>query len=221
MHQREHAFRQALGLSLAVHIAVFGSALAFAQSGGARLLSGIRTIHVSLVGPVGQHGTGGGTVRRERPVNLPAPAPIAVAAQATAAAPPVEPVDQGAALTEAAAGADAAVSSGHVSAGVNRGVDGADDASAGGFARGPWAELAAALERAKTYPRLARERGIEGTVVIRFHVLPSGDIDGITVVRSSGAKVLDEASVRTVQRAAPVAAGWGWIEVPMVYQLKD
>ena len=36
-----------------------------------------------------------------------------------------------------------------------------------------------------------------------------------------GAKVLDDASVRTVLKAAPVPFVEGWVEVPMVYELKD
>jgi len=83
-----------------------------------------------------------------------------------------------------------------------------------------WQRLHSALESAKTYPRLARERGIEGTVLVRFKVLPSGDIDGVNVVKSSGAAVLDEASVKTVYRAAPMPYVKGWVEVPMVYELK-
>jgi protein TonB len=80
--------------------------------------------------------------------------------------------------------------------------------------------LQRAIEKAKTYPRFARERGIEGTVLVRFKVLPSGDIEAVDVVRSSGAQILDEASVNTVYRAAPMPYVKGWVEVPMVYELK-
>ncbi len=80
--------------------------------------------------------------------------------------------------------------------------------------------LQSAIEKAKNYPRLARERGIEGVVLVKFRVLPSGDVEEVSVVRSSGASILDEASVRTVRRAAPMPYVNGWVEVPMVYELK-
>jgi protein TonB len=80
--------------------------------------------------------------------------------------------------------------------------------------------LHSAIERAKTYPRFAREHGIEGTVLVRFKVLPTGDIETVRVIKSSGAQILDDASVRTVYRAAPMPYVNGWVEVPMVYELK-
>ena len=80
--------------------------------------------------------------------------------------------------------------------------------------------LQSAIEQSKTYPRLARERGIEGTVLVRFKVLPSGTVETVNVVRSSGASILDEASVTTVYRAAPLPFVSGWVEVPMSYVLK-
>jgi protein TonB len=83
-----------------------------------------------------------------------------------------------------------------------------------------WQRLHAALEKAKTYPRFARERGIEGSVLVRFKVLPSGDVETVNIVRSSGVEILDEASVRTVYRAAPMPYVSGWVEVPMSYVLK-
>ncbi len=83
-----------------------------------------------------------------------------------------------------------------------------------------WALIVSSIERVKNYPRPARERGIEGVVLVRFRVLPSGEVQEVTIAKSSGAAILDEASVRTVQRAAPMPYVSGWIEVPMVYELK-
>ncbi len=90
----------------------------------------------------------------------------------------------------------------------------------GGIPQDLMLHLQRAIEKAKTYPRFARERGIEGTVLVRFKVLPSGDIEAVDVVRSSGMQILDEASVKTVYRAAPMPYVKGWVEVPMVYELK-
>jgi protein TonB len=97
--------------------------------------------------------------------------------------------------------------------------DGSAQAGAA-FSSEQWKQLHAAIERAKTYPRLAREQGVEGVVLVRFKVAPSGDIEKVDVVKSSGSDILDQASVRTVRRAAPMPYLNGWIEVPMSYVLK-
>jgi protein TonB len=112
-----------------------------------------------------------------------------------------------------------AVSEGEAGGGASGPGEGAGTAAAA-FASEQWLQLQSAIEKAKTYPRFARERGIEGTVLVRFKVLPTGDIETVNVVKSSGAQILDDASVRTVYRAAPMPFVNGWVEVPMVYELK-
>jgi protein TonB len=49
------------------------------------------------------------------------------------------------------------------------------------------------------YPRLAREAGWEGTVMLRIEVLPDGRAGTVTVQSTSGFSVLDEAAVTAVQ----------------------
>lgn len=83
-----------------------------------------------------------------------------------------------------------------------------------------WAIISAALEKAKSYPRLARERGLQGVVRVRFKLKPSGDVDRVEIAKSSGSDVLDAASVKTVYRASPMPHVNGWLEVPMTYVLK-
>lgn len=83
-----------------------------------------------------------------------------------------------------------------------------------------WALIEAAIERTKNYPRLARERGIQGVTLIRFKVKPSGDVESTEILKSSGSEILDAASIRTVYSAAPLPYVRGWIEVPMAYVLK-
>ncbi len=83
-----------------------------------------------------------------------------------------------------------------------------------------WAVIVSSIERVKSYPRIARERGIEGVVHLRFRVRPEGEVDRVEIVRSSGYEILDTASVRTVYRAAPMPYVRGWIEVPIAYVLK-
>jgi TonB family protein len=89
-----------------------------------------------------------------------------------------------------------------------------------GFSTEQWQQLYTAIERAKNYPRFARERGIEGTVLVRFRVLPNGEIEKVDIIKSSGSDILDTASVSTVYRAAPMPYVNGWVEVPMSYVLK-
>jgi TonB family protein len=90
----------------------------------------------------------------------------------------------------------------------------------GGISPEEWANLAAAIERTKNYPRLARERGIEGVVRVRFRLTSSGTVEKIEIVKSSGSVILDNASISTVYRAAPMPHVSGWVEMPMKYVLK-
>ncbi len=79
--------------------------------------------------------------------------------------------------------------------------------------------IASALERAKRYPVIAREQGIQGVVNLRFTLTPSGAVEKVEIVQSSGYAVLDDASIRTVYRAAPLPYLAGWITVPIAYVL--
>jgi TonB family protein len=210
---------KAFGLSIAVHIVIFGSALAFAHYGGPLFRTDSRSIMISLVGP-------GAAVSGSADAAL-IPRAAAVAASHAPQVPDMS--DTGLPQTGGTEQHSIAPAPGGGNNGVGdrTGNSTVQEAAAAGGSGTPgyspeqWDELRSALERAKNYPRLARERGIEGTVLVRFHVLPSGEVDTIDVVKSSGAKVLDDASVRTVLRAAPVRFVEGWVEVPMVYQLKN
>jgi protein TonB len=56
-----------------------------------------------------------------------------------------------------------------------------------------------ALERSKVYPRSRRS----GTVLVKFTVGPTGNLLSRVVEKSSGNKLLDEAAMDAVERAAP------------------
>ena len=77
-----------------------------------------------------------------------------------------------------------------------------------------------AIERAKTYPVLARQRGMEGTVYVSFRVTPSGEPDEIEIKKSSGHRILDSATVKVVQKAAPYPLLDNRVEVPVAYRLR-
>ena len=55
------------------------------------------------------------------------------------------------------------------------------------------------------YPEEARQRGISGNLVLEVALSPDGNIHQITVRRSSGHQILDEAAIRIVELAAPYA----------------
>ncbi len=77
------------------------------------------------------------------------------------------------------------------------------------------------------YPRLLREQGIEGTVLVRAAVGPDGLAQTVELVATSGHRLLDQAALRAVQRwrfiparlnDAPVASV---VEFPVSFRLTD
>ncbi len=75
------------------------------------------------------------------------------------------------------------------------------------------------IEAAKRYPKVARAMGIEGTAVVRFRLEPSGQVERVEVVRSSGSEILDRASLETVRDAAPLPYKEGWLKVGIVFKI--
>ena len=69
------------------------------------------------------------------------------------------------------------------------------------------------------YPRLAREAGWEGTVLLRVEVLPDGSTGSVAVHKTSGHHVLDEAALSAVQRWWFVPAMDGNFPIRSVVQL--
>lgn len=71
------------------------------------------------------------------------------------------------------------------------------------------------------YPRLALQRGYQGTVVVNFTVQPSGEITSVEVGQSSGFTILDDAAVNTIRKYWRFAPGpLRYHFVPIVFQLK-
>lgn len=66
------------------------------------------------------------------------------------------------------------------------------------------AEVLSWLGRYKKYPLFARERGLQGRVVLRLAVARSGHVTATSVEHSSGAEVLDDAALDMVHRADPL-----------------
>jgi protein TonB len=77
------------------------------------------------------------------------------------------------------------------------------------------------IEAVKRYPEDARRDSIQGTVSVRFRVHADGQLERVELVRSSGSRVLDEASLETIRRAAPFPPVRGWVQVPLAYTLSE
>ncbi|MFQ5458560.1 MAG: TonB family protein [Myxococcota bacterium] len=75
------------------------------------------------------------------------------------------------------------------------------------------------IQQALYYPRVARRRGIEGTVHVRFGIRKDGRVDRLAIARSSGHRLLDRASLKTIERAQPLPFIDGALEVPVVFRL--
>jgi TonB family protein len=81
------------------------------------------------------------------------------------------------------------------------------------------AEIMRRIEKAKRYPRMARKMGTEGQATVRFKIKPDGKVEGVELMESSGSEILDQASLETVQRAAPLPYKEGWLKVVIVFKI--
>lgn len=78
---------------------------------------------------------------------------------------------------------------------------------------------------APDYPPAAQKRGLEGKVVLKVHVLASGQPDTVTVATSSGHQILDDAALKAVTQwaFAPARRGQtpidGWVQVPLTFKI--
>jgi len=81
------------------------------------------------------------------------------------------------------------------------------------------AEILRRIEKAKRYPRMARKMGVEGRATVRFKLKPNGKVESAEVLESSGSEILDEASLETLHRAAPLPYKEGWLKVMIVFKI--
>ncbi len=59
------------------------------------------------------------------------------------------------------------------------------------------------LNRAFRYPAQAKREGLQGTAHVRFTVSSSGAASNVSIAKSAGAPILDQAALETVRRASP------------------
>jgi protein TonB len=221
-------FRRSLYLSIAAHLLIFSTAIAVAQYAGGTFVSYPHAVQVSLVSLSPGPREGAVTVSKQdirSQTNAPQPVdPMPGLEQASPRQFPADPgtpsevPDDAHTAAPDTAGNDVGPE-GQGQAIAYAGNGQADNARRGFIAPQQWTAIQAAIERTKNYPRLARERGIEGVVNLRFRLNSEGSVETVEVVKSSGYEILDTASVRAVYRAAPMPSVDGWIEVPIAYVL--
>lgn len=72
------------------------------------------------------------------------------------------------------------------------------------------------------YPALARRRGQEGQVLLRLSVNAAGQVETITIARSSGHDLLDQEAQRTVMRwRFPSSPAGGTMTQPISFRLQN
>ena len=203
-------FRKSIILSFALHLVLFGGGLAFARYSGLLSWGQSEPIMVTLVGNGGispqardrlkkQDRSSKTTERESSRLKPEMPSDMTPTA-------PAAPVEHASLSGDSQTGGpDSELAAGSPSAFVTS---------------EQWAVIVSSIERVKNYPRLARERGIQGVVRLRFKVRERGEVERVEIVTSSGHDVLDTASIRTLYRATPMPYVSGWVEVPISYVLK-
>ena len=59
------------------------------------------------------------------------------------------------------------------------------------------------IEKFKKYPEKAKKNSLQGEVFVKLLILSDGHIKDVSVLKSSGSKILDEEAVKIVKRAEP------------------
>ncbi|MGQ9571195.1 MAG: energy transducer TonB [Thermodesulfovibrionales bacterium] len=90
-----------------------------------------------------------------------------------------------------------------------------------GDTNNPYALIRTAIEKAKTYPLIARKRGMEGTVIVSFRIDGKGLPQDVTIVKSSGYQILDEEVTKMLRKASPFPEINGEIVIPVTFRLKE
>ncbi|MEZ5658574.1 MAG: energy transducer TonB [Burkholderiaceae bacterium] len=90
------------------------------------------------------------------------------------------------------------------------------------------ARLIDALRGNQRYPMRARQRRLEGTVVVRFQLDANGTVLAREILESSGIGILDQAALESIDRASPFPAPppiylsgqEAWFAVPIGFRLR-
>ncbi|WP_232319886.1 energy transducer TonB [Prosthecochloris sp. HL-130-GSB] len=88
-----------------------------------------------------------------------------------------------------------------------------------------FAAIRAAIEKKKFYPSVSRRLHQEGTVVLSLSLHSDGSIVNLSVLRSSGFRVLDKAALKAIRDAEPLPSPGEYgrqslaLTIPLNYQL--
>lgn len=67
------------------------------------------------------------------------------------------------------------------------------------------------IARHQRYPLLARRQRREGVSMVRFELLPNGELQAVNLVGTSGFKALDTAAMRAVKSVSPFAGARNYL----------
>lgn len=102
-------------------------------------------------------------------------------------------------------------------------AEGTGAAGAGGTAESPRSYLELRQSRGNRppiYPVLARRNGWQGEVVLNYYVTSTGQVEKVSVSRSSGFELLDKEAVRAISQFRYVPGQAGWTSHPVLFNLK-
>ena len=68
------------------------------------------------------------------------------------------------------------------------------------------------IESVWQYPVVALKYGLQGKATLEFVILGNGQLEGLSLVRSSGSTLLDEEALRAIRAAAPFPPIPPWIK---------
>lgn len=83
------------------------------------------------------------------------------------------------------------------------------------------AEIRRRIQHALVYPPSARQRALSGLSELEFVVGVDGRAENVTLVGSSGHRILDRAAERAVVAAGVLPRVYGRLRVPVRFSLED
>jgi TonB family protein len=83
------------------------------------------------------------------------------------------------------------------------------------------AEIRRRIQQALVYPPSARQRGLAGVSELEFVIGVDGRAENITLVGSSGHRILDRAAQRSVEAAGVLPRVYGRLSVPVRFDLAE
>ena len=70
----------------------------------------------------------------------------------------------------------------------------------------------------KSYPNMARRRGIEGVVDVKFKILPNGNVKDIKII--SGRSIFKKATIQAIERSFPIEVDSTLFNFPELFKVK-